>query len=776
MIEWLLDLDTLQFGAEGVRLGFERPLPGWAWLMIVVGAIALAGWSYTKMTGSRSGRGTLAVLRAALLILLAVLIAGPKLARVDESVERDWVLVLVDRSASMTIPDVQNNGGPRVTREAQLSEALRDAWPAFKEIANERTVVWLGFDSGAFDLESGQSLRLGEPDGQATALGAALDQALARAAARPLSSVVLITDGRSVDSPTRSALRRLRAERVPVHAVALGSPDPVGDIAIRSVDAPRAAFAGDVTPVRVDLDTLGAAPDQPVTVRLVDNATGLVLDERRVEPGDLDDLVTLTHKAERAGDASWSVEAIPDGADLVADNNRVDFSLELVDRPLRVLYIDGYPRWEQRFLRNLLLREASILSSGLMLAADRRYTQEGDIELTTLPGSPEDWEEFDVVIIGDVRPDVLRIEQLEQLRDHVATRGAGLLWIGGEASTPSRWFDTELGDLLPFNRNGADGTRLIDPFVMSPTADADRLGVLRLSEDPTDPWPSVLDDPSTGWSTFYYGQAIDPEGVKPTADVLAEATSIVTGDRTPIALTMRYGAGRSVYIATDELWRYRYGRAEVLYERFWVPLIRMLGRESLSRSGRALVFEATPTRAIVERPVRLRLELLDQSLIDVAPREIRVTLERVEQAGDPVTGGATTVEVTLKRDADDPRVYLTSWQPPAPGVWTARPDDPLLASAVSEEGVTERIEVSLPQDELRRPETDHHALAALASETGGVVVTPAAAASLTDLFPNRKLRVLSERAESLWDTPLAMILILLLVTSEWVGRRLLKFV
>jgi hypothetical protein len=239
-------------------------------------------------------------------------------------------------------------------------------------------------------------------------------------------------------------------------------------------------------------------------------------------------------------------------------------------------------------------------------------------------------------------------------------------------------------------------------------------------------------------------------------------------------MTMRFGAGRSVYVATDEVWRYRYGRGEVLYERFWVPLIRMLGRESLSRSGRELVFEATPRRAVVERPVRLRLELLDQSLIDAAPREIRVALEREEQAGD-APGSSERVEVTLRRDAEDPRVYLASWLPPSAGVWVASPDDPLLRASLAGD-VSERIEVALPQDELRRPETDHESLRALASETGGVVVEPVDTASLTDRFPNRQLRVRSERSESLWDTPLALLLVLLLVTSEWVGRRLLKFV
>ncbi|GAB4550178.1 MAG: hypothetical protein Tsb0013_11820 [Phycisphaerales bacterium] len=151
-------------------------------------------------------------------------------------------------------------------------------------------------------------------------------------------------------------------------------------------------------------------------------------------------------------------------------------------------------------------------------------------------------------------------------------------------------------------------------------------------------------------------------------------------------------------------------------------------------------------------------------------------LEREEQAGDGADVGVQRVEVTLRRDADDQRVYLASWQPPMPGVWTARPDDPLLAGLGSTEDVVERVEVALPQDELRRPETDHAALRALATETGGTVVEPDDAASLTDLFPNRQLRVRTEVTESLWDTPLALLLVLVLVTCEWVGRRLLRFV
>jgi hypothetical protein len=777
---WLLDLDRLSLADEGVRLGFARPLPGWAWALVIAGCVALALWSYRRLAGSRPLRMTLAGARALVLLAVAVLIAGPQLARTTESVERDWVLVLVDRSASLTIADAEPGAGAqgRTTREAQVRAAIQRAWPEWTELARERQIVWLGFDAGAFELDTGQAggsttIDLGEPDGQRTALGAAIDQALARAAARPLSAVVLVTDGRSADDVSRPALRRLRAERVPVHAVALGSEEPLGDLSVASVDAPRAAFVGDVTPIRVELDQLGSA-QQTGQIRLIDTRTGEVLDEQRVDeetgPG-----LTLSHRATEteAGDARWAVEIVPDGPDLLAGNNRIEIDLELVDRPLRVLYIDGYPRWEQRYLRNLLLREASITSSALMLAADRRYIQEGNVEIDTLPASPEEWAEYDVVILGDVRPDLLRIEQLSQLRDHVAQRGGGLLWIGGEAQTPERWWESELADLIPFARGATETMRLPDPFVITPSPDALRLGVMRLTDDPDNPWPDLLTDPETGWSTLYYGQLIEQRSVKPTAEILARAQSTFTDDAWPLVLSMRYGAGRSIYVATDELWRYRYARGELLYDRFWVPLIRLLGREALARSGRPAVLEASPRDAVVEQPVRIRLELLDQALVDDAPPSTMVRLEREARPGEAIDEDELPeLELTLRPDPDDPRVYSTSWLASEAGTWTASPADAFLAGL----DLRATIDVALPQDELRVPETDHDRLEALAAETGGLVVTPANIEGLSDRFPNRQVRIRTERAEALWDTPLALITLLVLLTAEWVGRRVIRLI
>jgi len=792
LLRQLLDLDTLRLGEEGVRLGFARAMPAYLWVGAVVACLALGLWSYVRLIGPAWARGLLGGMRALLLALLLVLVMGPQLVRRDERIERDWVLVLADRSASMQIADAPTEAGGRTTREEQLRSAIGEAWPAFERMSEQREVVWLGFDAGAFTLDREDAeqppasetaeeranaesapLALGEPGGRRTNLGAALEHALRRAAARPLSGVVVLSDGRSGDEPSRSALRALQADRAPVHVVPLGSAEPVGDVAIARIDAPDAAFVEDLTPIRVRVERLGAG-DGGAVARLVDERTGITLDEQRIEAGALDEAggasVTLTHRASDPGERAWRVEIEAEGADLIAGNNAGVFGIELIDRPLRVLYIDGYPRWEQRYLKNLLLREDSIDSTNLILTPDRAPSQESDTEIASLPDSPERWAEYDVVILGDVQADVFTTAQLEDLREHVATRGGGLLWIGGEGATPESWWATPLADLLPFSRGQASAAS--EPALVRPEPLAEQLGVLLLGGlDST--WPAELASAQTGWSLLRWRQIVDPAGLKPTAETIASAAPLGGGDRpdlearTPLVMSMRYGAGRALYVATDEIWRWRYGRGELLFERFWLQLVRLLGRDSVSRSGVAASLAAEPSRATIDQPVRIALELLDQSLVELGLGRAEVTIER-EDAG--LEEGRT--ELTLRAEDEEGRFFATTWLPTRAGTYLVRTTAPSLAGL----GLETQVEVSLADDELRRPETDHELLARLSERTGGQVLTPATLASVESILPNRRVRSVTETSEALWDTPLALLAVLVLLTGEWVGRRLIRLI
>ena len=770
MMRWLLNVETIPAGSEGLRLAWERPFPGWVWLLLLIGVVAFAFWSYGRLAGNRTGRLILAGARSLVIVLVLILISGPMLQLPRETVERDWLLVLTDRSASMQIGDAPDRGD-RIAREEQLRRALERTSTMWRELAEEREVIWLGFHAGAFELSAPDDadqavlpIEPGQPDGRRTSIGPALEQALQRAAARPISGVVIFSDGRTADPPARSLVRRLQADAIKVITVPLGSDEPLGDLAVRRVDAPRRAFVRDKVPVVVELDRFGeAAARMGGTVRLVDELSGEVLDTVTLDPNDPVDRVTLTAEPMLAGETTWRVEIDADRTDLLGENNIRTFPLELIDRPLRVLYIDGYPRWEYHFLKSLLIREESIESSVMLLSADRDFAQEGNTPISRLPRTAEEFAQFDVMIIGDVPGSFFSPVQLELMRDHVAERGAGLLWIGGERYTPVSYAGTAMSDILPI-RGTLALPRMDRPVNMTPTGLSERLGVLQMVTMDGVGWPRELSDPAFGWSRLQWAQRIEPGQLKPTAQPLAVTTTLSGETEHPLVVHMRFGAGQTIYVATDEIWRWRYGRGELLPSQFWVQMIRMLGRESLTGSSDPAVLEIEPRRLAVTQPMQIDLRLLDNRLAALELNTITAQLEAAD--------GTPLGEIDLRSIPGTSGQYAATYFPDQVGQLRVRVTDPLLGG----DPLVADVEVFSPDDEFRRPETDHALLATLAEETGGIVLRPDELERLAEpgLLPNRSIRTENPLSERIWDSPLAFLLILLLLTAEWIGRKVIR--
>jgi hypothetical protein len=768
LARWLLDLETIPADAETLRFAWEREWASWIWVLLVGACLAFAIWSYRRLTAGRPIRLALAGVRSGILLLALVIISGPMLELPREIVEQDWVLILADRSASMTVADAPGTTG-RAARDEQLRalvDANAETWTA---LADERQVRWLGFHTGAFTLDASQTTPgapgdLGEPVGVRTDLGAALRQALQRAAARPVSGVLVLSDGRTTSAPDRTVLRRLQADAIPVFTVPLGSAEPMGDLALRRLDAPRRAFVRDKVPVVVEIDRFGSAVrDIGGTIRLVDDATGDTLDAVEMPPGDERDAVTLTAEPRLAGEASWRVVIETEEPDLIPENNAKPLLIELVDRPLRVLFVDGYPRWEYRYLKNLLVREKSIECAVMLLSADRDFAQEGNEPITRLPRSPEELARYDVLVIGDAPASFFSPDQLDMMRGHVADRGAGLLWIGGERHTPSTYAGTVLADLLPM-RGSLDLPRIDRPVLMEPTELARRLGVLRLVTGEGIGWPAELTDPSYRWSQLFAAQRIEPGRLKPTAEVLARTVAPVDGAHLPLAVHIRYGAGQSIYVATDEIWRWRYGRGELLPDQFWIQMIRMLGRESLATAGQRAVLTASPRRLQVKQPLTIMLRLLDAQLVESRRASVAAGLETED--------GRRVADLELHRLPDAEDGFATTFLPEVTGRFVVRLDDPTLSGL----DVSTPVEVYAPDDEMRRPETDHEMLDQLSTTTGGQVLGPDDIRDLPDLLPRRAVRTPNPLRERIWDTPLAFILVLLALTAEWIGRKTARLV
>lgn len=762
-------------------------LPAWLWPLAILLLAVLAVWSYRSLLGPARARSALATVRTAVLVLILFILAGPTIVFPRERIEPDTVAFLLDRSRSMTVRDVNTNSSTsRISRDAQIRQSI-DAIGAtvLPAISNDHRTVWIAFDSQATELftnissdGSSRIPEIGLPGGNGTNIGAAIDLALTTLAGRPISSLVLLSDGRQTAALPPALLHRLQAEHTRIITVPHGSPTPIVDDSVAMIEAPQKAFVHDHVPVQVRIDRMGQADDHgALTVQLIDDATGTILDQRTIEPPVASNEITqqqlvLTGKPLELSTARWRVELKAESGqprDLLSDNDVGNIEIELIDRPLRVLYIEGYPRWEYRYFKNMLIREHSIDSSVILLSADRDFAQEGNTPVTRMPMTAEEIDPYDVIVIGDVPAEVLAPEQALAIRTHVAEHGAGLLWIAGPRSTPGTYASSPLAALLPI-RKVEQPLTIGTPVTIERSELARRLGMLDLLREGTSAWP-VLADAALGWTELNWVQRIEPSMLKPAVETLARARAISV-DGSPeapaVIMHMRYGAGASMYVATDEFWRWRYGHGELLPEQVWIQLIRMLGRNRVELANQAAVLRVDPRIVEPGAPFTAELRILNSLLIQSAPQEVRLAVELEGQPG-------RRSEATMQADPTAPGRYLINRILDTVGTWRLS----VIESSLVDLRLEQEIQVRQKDAEFGTAgggSADWAFMQTLADETDGTMLTPDQVNQLANpgLLPNRSVRIPMDVRRTLWDSPLCFIIAFVLLVCEWVGRRLIR--
>lgn len=747
--------------------------------------------------------------------------------------------------------------GGRISRDEAVRGALAGQGGVFGDAGflKDREVVWLGFAEGVYPIDPPTfAASMGPATGRGTRLRTAIESGLASASGRPVAGVVVLSDGRTPQATGPDLVRRLESLRVPVFSVLVGADRAVLDVSVSRVEAPREAFIGDAVPVNVTVEQTGDdTGGGRVRVRLIEvleggevevaaeGAEGLtagaseggegdeggrVLDERVLTAEELGRPVRLEGKQEAPGRARWRVEAerLPDveGGPRVEEpirqNNSRLVEVDVVDRPIRVLYVEGYPRWEYRYLKNLLIREDSISASTLLLSADRAFAQEGDVPITRFPATGEELNQYDVVILGDFPPALLGEEALGLLREQVAARGTGLLWIGGSRDTPVAWAESSLAALLPMREPGAVRPMLTatGAIHVEPTQAARALGVLELIEpagygrdeagdvaEPRDGVPALW---PTDLPPLLWAQDLGP--LKPSAEVLAEvrpdappaAEAAAPGDASyidaaatvaapPVLTRLRYGGGQSLYLGTDETWRWRYGKGDPYFDQFWIGLVRTLGRARVQLTGDgAALLQVRPRQLQLGDTAIVELTLSDPSLIERNLPGVRVVVTPLD-AASPNSPAATApidqldlrLEAPPPPDPSDPDAavslnaplqltYRAAWLPTASGELRLAVDEPALAGL----DLTATATVIAPDDELRQPQSDHPRLIQLAADTGGQVIPLNDLQKLIDAIPHRPRKTAHDTRAPIWDSALALIVVLVLLALEWTTRRLIR--
>ncbi|MFQ5430785.1 MAG: hypothetical protein ACE5E1_10790 [Phycisphaerae bacterium] len=782
--------------------------------LLAIAALYAVGWMYRREgrgTVSRRLRWTLVACRVMVLVLLGVIGLEPVLVKYVHRRLGAHTLVLVDDSASMALADQYRRTEDRsrveavvagVPTEGLVREAIcltiveRDNRRWLDALAEKNEVRVFSFGDRLVARASIPRDRNGKaglpapvtphPNGAATDLGLAVRGALDSVAGAPVAGIILLTDGRFNRGESPGVIARfLKQAGVDLFVIGVGDPAEPVNVRVVRLETPRSVFKNDPFSVTVRIEAEGVGEDA-IKVELFerrgegDDTREALVAGRTVRP-DADGHVApvvFECKISKPGAVGYVARVSPRPYEVVTSDNRRESrpAVRILDDKMKVLLVAGAPSYDYRFLARMLERDATVDLSTWLQSADAGAVRDGNTIITELPTTPAEINRYDALILMDCDPGEFDPTWGSILASYVSDHGGGLLYQAGRKYTGRFFRSAKMQSLTE-----------VLPVVPDPEAEIviNELGHYQFrpwpigvpKEAASDPILRQSDDPSESrviWAALggvYWHYPVRRE--KPVARVLMRHTNPRManefGEHVLFA-TQLVGTGRTAYLAIDSTWRWRRSD-ERYFNRFWIQTLRYLVEGKLL-GGRARGWILTPKDEYeVGETIVAMVRALDE-------RFEPLLMPQLEMVLSSANGGDTTPSrtVTLTPIPGRAGYYEGRFTPARVGTLRLRlslPGAPARDDADRSKEVTKEIVVSQPDLELRSISMDRAGLRALAEAAGGN-------SRYLDIDQADRLPTLIEdqsrtftvrgRPRPLWNHPSVFIVLISLLTIEWILR------
>ncbi len=776
---WLLGLRSADNASWSDGRIVLSGLPMWVAATLLALIVVWSAINYWRdgRTPSWWVKGPLLTVRALAAACLLLILMEPVLTSTRTSEQRPTFVVLADRSQSMAIPDrrmpaelarrFESATGldPRTaSRSDQAAAVLGDArLGALRRLSERHDVRLYSFaeeaslaDARAARADAAKALAPLSQGGDSTRIGTALRTVLDDNSGRPVAGILLVSDGGSNDGDDPADwARRARSMGIPIIAVGIGDPTPTRDIEITETLADRVVRKGNETRVFVGIGHRGYA-GSTVTVRLARNGSAIGTKSVRLTGAAAKQTVSFEYTPRQTGEFRYSATVERLSGETTAENNSRTFLQQVVDKKLKVLYVEGEPRWEYRYLRNAVLRDDQIGFACFRTEVGDAPDAEGNLPIASFPTDERRLFAYDIVILGDVPRSRLQTTQLRAIRRFVEDRGGSLVVIAGERHMPHEYVGTHVEPVFPLIvRSSPDHVVMDEPFRWVRTPQGAQDALLRMAADPVEDERIWREMPGMLWMA-------GSEGPKPGATVLAvnPDRSTAAGQR-PVVALQPFGAGRCLMVMTDSTWRWRWRVGDRHFYRFWGQVLRTMTPNDNPGGNR---FAQIAVDRIEYRPgdrVTVTARLLDEFYRPSrAPR----------LAGSLIgPGGNGSAQATRR---------LTLMPVPgSPGLFTAE----VVAGSAGEYRATlehgggraasARFIVRQVSLEAQQPEMHEAELRKLAAQSGGRFLRAEELAAWIASLKSKPLKHRTNIETPLWNAPIGLIAALGLLSIEWIARR-----
>jgi uncharacterized membrane protein len=720
---------------------------------VLVGAgAALTIYAYRSGRGRARDRIALAGIRLAILAVILICLFRPLLVVRAASPQQNFIAVLLDDSRSMQIADV--DGQPRATYlKSEFGDQTRGILQA---LSNRFTIRTFRFSNTATRTTQESDLTFA---GSQSRLGAALSGVRQELAGLPVAGLVMVSDGAdTADAALGDALLGLKAETMPVFTVGVGQETLSKDIQVGRVATPKTALKGTTLMVDVVLSQSGF-DGQKVTLDVEDEGTLVSTQEVSLPDAGAPASIPVRFTVNEAGPRVLRFRVSPQPGELVTENNAREALIDVRDRKEKILYFEGEPRFEYKFIRRAIPDGDNIIVTSLIRTADNKYLRQGvdgpDELVAGFPKTREELFSYRALIIGSLEAAALTGDQLRMIAEFVDKRGGGLLMLGGpRAFAEGGYVGTAVADVLPvvLDRGNVQAKGTVSRMNVKPTRAGMATAVTQLA---------ATEAASTEkWNSLPVITTVNRiSGVKPGATVLLTGTDENRAEQ-PMLVYQRYGRGKTFAFLPQDSWMWQMHHSiavdDLTHENFWRQLMRWLVDGVPDQVEPSFATE----RVEPGEAAQLIASVVDPSFVELNDAAVMVT----------VTGpDGMVVDVPMSWDGEHPGEYTAAIPTRAPGWYEARLDatrgGKIVGSAVTHfraaPGDAEYFDATMHAGTLRR----------IADETGGRFYEAGNTASLAEDLRYTGRGVTTVEEHDLWHMPIVLMLLVGLLCAEWGYRR-----
>ncbi|HEY3159745.1 MAG TPA: glutamine amidotransferase [Vicinamibacterales bacterium] len=722
----------------------------------IAAAIAVAAvvtYRGVRGKGRLRDRIVLTALRMAALGLVLFCLFRPTLIVRAAVPQQNVVAVLLDDSRSMQIPDWAGK-----TRGQFVREQFGAPTSAVMKALSDRFLVRVfRFSASAGRLESPTDLTF---NGSQTRLGAALDGAREELAGLPVSGVVLVSDGADTsEASLADALLGLKAEKLPVYTVGVGSAQLPRDIQIDRVSTPRSVLKDASLLVDVVVTQTGYA-GRTVTVDVEDEGRIVGSEEVRLPADGSPATARIRAAAGEAGPRLFKFKVAPLPDEVVTQNNVREALIDVRDVREKILYFEGEPRFEMKFVRRAVADDKNLSLVVLQRTADNKFMRlgvEGPEELEGgFPKTREELFSYKALILGSIEAAAFSADQLQMIADFVDRRGGSLLMIGGARSFGEGGYGgTPVADALPLAIDPR--TRASDP------ADLSRLHIQPTRAGQTHASTQVAASEAASAARWRDLPEVTTVNAvlppKPAATVLLTGTDD-RGRSQPILTWHQYGRGKAVALTLQDTWQWQMHASIPLedqtHENFWRQQLRWLV------DGVPGVVDARATSERVEpgEAVTLEATVVDKTYVELNDASVTARVTRPN---------GSTLDVPLEWTGERDGLYRGRFVSSEPGTYEVAVDSS-RGSTIVGSGIG-YVRAAASDAEYFDPTMHEGPLRRIAEETGGRFYTPDTTAGLAEDVRYAGRGVTSVEERELWNMPIILVALMGLVCAEWGYRR-----